>query len=59
MSDIQELIHKTTMDCLNRGRHQEQQRIIDIIEEARSIYVEGTVSYDYLTSIIEVITGKR
>ena len=59
MSDIQELIHKTTMDCLNRGKYQEQDRIVKIIEEARSVYLEDTVSYDYLTSIIEVITGKR
>lgn len=59
MSDIQELIHKTTMDCLNRGKRQEQDRIIKIIEEARSVYKEGTVSYDYLTGIIQVITGQR
>jgi hypothetical protein len=32
VSDIQDLIHKTTMDCLERGRREEQQRIIKLIE---------------------------
>lgn len=32
MSDIQDLIHKTTMDCLERGKRQEQERIIKLLE---------------------------
>lgn len=34
MSDIQDLIHKTTMDCLERGRREERQRLIKLFEEA-------------------------
>lgn len=35
MSDIQDLIHKTTMDCLERGRREEQERIIKLLEERK------------------------
>lgn len=33
MSDIQELIHKTSMDCIEKGRTMEQERIIKLLEE--------------------------
>lgn len=33
MSDIQELIHKTSMDCIDKGKRLEQERIIKLLEE--------------------------
>ena len=33
MSDLQDLIHKTSMDCLSKGKQQEQERIIKLLEE--------------------------
>jgi hypothetical protein len=32
MSDIQDLIHKTSMDCIERGKIIERQRIIKLIQ---------------------------
>ena len=32
MSDLQDLIHKTSMDCLAKGKQQEQERIIKLLE---------------------------
>lgn len=37
----------------------EQKRIVKILEEARRVYKPNTVSYDYVTGLIEVITGQR
>ena len=33
MSDIQELIHKTSMDCIEKGKRMERERIIKLLEE--------------------------
>lgn len=33
MSDIQELIHKTSMDCIDKGKRLEQERIIKLLED--------------------------
>jgi hypothetical protein len=33
MSDIQDLIHKTSMDCIERGKLIERERIIKLLEE--------------------------
>jgi hypothetical protein len=32
MSDLQDLIHKTSMDCLERGKQIERERIIKLLE---------------------------
>ena len=32
MSDIQELIHKTSMDCIERGKVIERERIIKLLD---------------------------
>lgn len=32
MSDLQDLIHKTTMECLERGKRDEQERIIKLLQ---------------------------
>ena len=45
MSDIQELIHKTSMDCIEKGKSLEQERIIKqielIVDTCDSSYVAG------------------
>ena len=33
MSDIQELIHKTSMDCIAKGQAMEQERILKLLAE--------------------------
>jgi hypothetical protein len=33
MSDIQDLIHKTSMDCIERGKVIERERIIKLLDE--------------------------
>lgn len=33
MSDIQELIHKTSMDCIEKGQKMERERIIKLFEK--------------------------
>jgi hypothetical protein len=32
MSDIQDLIHKTSMDCIERGKILERERIIKLLQ---------------------------
>lgn len=32
MSDIQDLIHKTSIDCIKQGERQERERIIKLLE---------------------------
>lgn len=32
MSDIQELIHKTSMDCIDKGKRMERERIMKLLE---------------------------
>lgn len=41
------------------GEMNECRRIVAALEEARSVYKPNTVSYDYVTGLIEVITGQR
>lgn len=36
MSDLQDLIHKTSMDCLAKGKQQELERIIRILTDKYS-----------------------
>jgi len=71
MSDIQELIHKTSMDCIEKGQAMERERIIKLLEErkaeimnkqdaddlAMDLWVDGIVirSIDYE---IELIKGE-
>lgn len=35
MSDIQDLIHKTSIDCIEKGQAMEQERIIKLLEDER------------------------
>lgn len=42
MSDIQDLIHKTSMDCIARGQLIAENRIISLLEEYKCICLEDT-----------------
>lgn len=41
------------------GSMEELRRIVAEIKEARSVYKPNTVSYDFLTGLIEKILGQR
>ena len=72
MSDIQDLIHKATLDTIERIRREEQERIIKLLEDrkteilnrqdaddlAMDLWVDGIVirSIDYE---IELIKGEN
>lgn len=54
MSDLQDLIHKTSMDCLERGKQIERERIIKLLEEKSfSDWVEIK-----LENLIKLIKGE-
>lgn len=57
MSDIQDLIHKTTMDCLERGKCEEQQRIIKLLEQTLG-YGDEDWDADVMTCIA-LIKGEK
>ena len=50
MSDLQDLIHKTSMDCLERGKIIERERIIKEIE-----LVIDTCDSSYLAGLYKAI----
>jgi hypothetical protein len=43
MSDIQDLIHKTSMDCIERGKVVERERIVKLLEKKlfHTVYNDG------------------
>jgi len=41
MSDIQELIHKTSMDCIEKGQAMERERIIKLLEKRFCIFEQN------------------
>jgi hypothetical protein len=57
MSDIQDLIHKITMDSIERGKVVERERIIkeiqEIVDISDSSYVAG------LYKALELINGEK
>jgi hypothetical protein len=65
MSDIQDLIHKTTMDSIERGKITERERIIKLLEplgcEANGIEHDCQNGLGYTTAkdLIELIKGKN
>jgi hypothetical protein len=44
MSDIQDLIHKTSMDCIERGKIVERDRIIKLLETDMKVYLSPQYS---------------
>jgi hypothetical protein len=51
MSDIQDLIHKTSMDCIERGKIVERERIIKLLETHMKAY--GSPQYSTSGGFIE------
>jgi hypothetical protein len=62
MSDIQDLIHKTSMDCIERGKVVERERIIKLLEtrtdDSGSVLDETGNSIADLGDLIELIKGE-
>jgi len=67
MSDIQELIHKTSMDCIEKGQAMERERIIKLLLEHQPevgvdsgfVYCSCGISEIWYTEhLIELIKGK-
>ncbi len=59
MSDIQELIHKTSMDCIKQGERQATERIIKMLEERIANWRESDLHqqadlFDYAIALIKV-----
>ena len=36
MSDLQDLIHKTSIDCIEKGQRMERERIIKLLEDIKN-----------------------
>lgn len=58
MSDIQDLIHKTSMDCLERGKIVERERIIKLLEEECAGDWPKVVEMS-LANLIALIKGEK
>jgi len=59
MSDIQDLIHKTSMDCIERGKITERERIIKLLENLAYIDDGGQeMITESKRELIELIKGE-
>jgi hypothetical protein len=59
MSDIQELIHKTSMDCIDKGQRMEQERIIKLLEAMAQDCDNGICNCLSAESTIALIKGEN
>lgn len=59
MSDIQDLIHKTSIDCIEKGKVMERERIIKLLtDEAGDSWPTGIAHLEIsLPNLIELIKG--
>jgi len=58
MSDIQDLIHKTSVDCIEKGKAMQRERIIERLESDYGIGPDFDMSsrdkiYDYFIQFIK------
>lgn len=61
MSDMKDLIHKTSIDCLERGRREERERIIKLLEANFHRFDLSNNGVDYpmgLDQFIALIKGE-
>jgi vacuolar-type H+-ATPase subunit C/Vma6 len=59
MSDIQELIHKTSMDCIEKGQAMERERIIKLLHEKAAVnWIEALEYPYYADQLEELIKGE-
>jgi hypothetical protein len=58
MSDLQELIHKTSMDCIERGKLLERERIIKLLNATAEECDNGNCNCLSARSTIELIEAK-
>lgn len=70
MSDIQDLIHKTSIDCIKQGERQATDRIIKMLEDKVAVLEKIEVGHGYgselnsirtkaIGSIINLIKGEK
>jgi NaMN:DMB phosphoribosyltransferase len=55
MSNIQDLIHKTSMDCIDKGQSMERERIIKLIYSGQ--WVGESLEQD-VTNLVALIKGQ-
>lgn len=62
MSDLQDLIHKTSMDCIRRGAIAEQERIVKRLQERIEAYYKtgegSSLEVGAYEKAIELIKGE-
>ena len=60
MSDIQDLIHKTSMDCIERGKIIERERIVKLLQDEWIEHVKAhrLDKSNYYAHTIALIKGK-
>jgi hypothetical protein len=59
MSDLQDLIHKTSMDCIERGKIVERERIIKLLSAMAEDCDNGICNCLSAQSTIELIRGNN
>lgn len=60
MSDIQDLIHKTSMDCIERGKIIERERIVKLLQDewVKLVKADQLDQSNYYLHTIALIKGK-
>jgi hypothetical protein len=60
MSDIQELIHKTSMDCIEKGKTMEHERIVKLLQDkwVELVKANRLDESNYYRHTIALIKGK-
>jgi len=58
MSDLQDLIHKTSMDCIERGKLVERERIVKLLEAMAQDCDNGLCNCLSAQSTIALINGE-
>ena len=59
MSDLQDLIHKTSIDCIEKGQRMEQERIIKLLEAMAQDCDNGICNCLSAESTIALIKGEN
>jgi len=59
MSDLQDLIHKTSIDCIEKGQRMEQERIIKLLQAIAQDCDNGICNCLSAESTIALIKGEN
>lgn len=58
MSDIQDLIHKTSIDCIEKGQAMERVRIIKLLEDFQFYGMSHELNDEFCRQVIKLIKGE-